>query len=137
MSIKFGIYKCKVCGNIVQTLIPGNGELVCCGKEMELSEKQYEENELGEKHVPEIYTMHEGCDTGTCTEVMYASVIKHPMIKEHYIQFIEVINELKNEIRIKFFNPEDKAEYKLTEIDGKLEVLELCNIHNLWRNKND
>ncbi|MCQ2744353.1 MAG: desulfoferrodoxin FeS4 iron-binding domain-containing protein [bacterium] len=137
MSTRLGIYKCKYCGNVVQTLISGDGDLVCCGKEMELLEEQYEENELGEKHVPETFTMHEGCDTGTCREVKYVSVLKHPMIEEHYIQFIEAINKDKNEVRIKFFNPNDRAEYNITDLGENVHALELCNIHNLWRSKND
>ena len=137
MSIKFGIYKCKVCGNIVQTLINGEGELVCCGEEMELLEYKYEENELGEIHVPEIYELHEGCETGICKEVKYVSVRKHPMTEEHYIQFIEVFDKEKSELRIKFFKPNETAEYNITDFNNVQLALELCNIHGLWRNKND
>ena len=137
MSIKFGIYKCKVCGNIVQTLINGEGELVCCGEEMELLEYKYEENELGEIHVPEIYELHEGRETGICKEVKYVSVRKHPMTEEHYIQFIEVFDKEKSELRIKFFKPNETAEYNITDFNNVQLALELCNIHGLWRNKND
>ena len=137
MSIKLGIYKCKICGNVVQTLIDGEGELVCCGEEMELMECHYEENELGEKHVPEIETVHEGCESGVCSEVKYVSVRKHPMTNEHYIQFAEVYNQEKSELRLKFFKPEEVPAYNITGMDGELTALELCNIHGLWRNKND
>ena len=51
---KLEIYKCHVCGNIVQVLLNGMGELVCCGENMKHLEPQFEENELGEKHVPQI-----------------------------------------------------------------------------------
>lgn len=135
MSIKLGLYKCKVCGNVVQTLISGEGELVCCGEEMEFLETQYEENELGEKHVPEIFTTHEGCETGTCSEVNYVSVRKHPMTNEHYIQFIEVINPDKSEIHLKFFKPNETAEYKVANFNDDFTAIELCNIHGLWKNK--
>ena len=137
MSIRFGIYKCKVCGNVVQVLLEGEGELICCGEEMEHMEKQYEENELGEKHTPEFETAHEGCETGMCTEAKYISVRKHPMTEEHYIQFIEAYNKDKTELRIKFFKPDETAIYKITDFEGELEALELCNIHGLWRSKND
>ena len=135
MSLKLGIYRCNVCGNIVQVFIEGEGELVCCGEEMELLSYKYEENEMGEKHVPEIYSMHEGCDTGTCKEVKYVSVRKHPMTKEHHIQFIEVFDKDKTELRLKFFKPEETAEYNITSFDGELTAVELCNIHGLWRSK--
>lgn len=137
MSVKLGLYKCNVCGNVAQILIEGEGELVCCGEEMELLEYKYEENELGEKHVPEIYNLHEGCETGVCKEVKYVSVRKHPMIPEHYIQFIEVFDKEKSELRLKFFKPEEVAEYNISNFDGELLALELCNIHGLWRSKND
>ena len=137
MSIKLGIYRCKVCGNIVQVLLEGEGELVCCGEEMELLEMQYEENELGEKHVPEIETAHEGCETGMCREVKYVSVRKHPMTNEHYIQFAEVYDKEKTELRLKFFRPDETAVYEITGFSGDLIPLEYCNIHGLWRGKND
>ena len=135
MSIKLGIYKCKVCGNIVQTLIAGEGELVCCGEEMELMEHKYEETEMGEKHVPEIETAHEGCESGVCSEIKYVSVRKHPMTNEHYIQFAEAYNKDKSELRVKFFKPEETAVYDITGMEGELTALELCNIHGLWRGK--
>ena len=135
MSVKLGIYKCKICGNIAQVFIEGEGELICCGEEMELLQTQYEENELGEKHVPEFYDVHEGCETGVCREVKYVSVRKHPMTNEHHIQFIEVMNKEKNELRLKFFKPENTPEYKVAGFEGDLQAIELCNIHNLWRSK--
>lgn len=137
MSIKLGIYKCRICGNVVQVLLDGEGELICCGEEMELLEPNFEENELGEKHVPEIEVVHEGCETGVCSEAQYVSVRKHPMQKEHYIQFIEVFDKDKTELRLKFFKPEETAQYNITGFDKDITALELCNIHGLWRNKND
>lgn len=137
MSIKLGIYKCKICGNIVQVLVAGEGELVCCGEEMEFMEYKYEENEMGEKHIPEIEITHEGCETGMCREVKYISVRKHPMANEHYIQFAEVYDEDKSELRVKFFKPDETAIYDITGFDKNLVAIELCNIHGLWRNKND
>lgn len=137
MSIKLGIYRCKICGNVVQTLIEGEGELVCCGEEMELMEMQYDENEIGEKHVPKIEMVHEGCEAGMCTEVKYVSVNKHPMTKDHYIQFAEVYNRDKTELRLRFFKPDEEAKYNITGFNDKLIALELCNIHGLWRSKDD
>ena len=55
MTEKLELYKCNICGNLVQVLLNGVGELVCCGEAMEKLEAKYEENnELGEKHVPKI-----------------------------------------------------------------------------------
>ena len=137
MSIRLGIYRCSVCGNVVQVYLSGEGELVCCGQEMELLETKYEENEIGEKHVPIIESVHEGCEYGVCTDSKYVCLRNHPMTKEHYIQFIEVYNKDKTEIRVKFFKPEEDARYNITGFDENITALELCNIHSLWRSKND
>ena len=135
MTEKLEIYKCPTCGNIVQVLISGNGELVCCGQAMEKLTPQFEENELGEKHVPEIVTAWDGCDSGMCNERKFVILDKHPMIPEHYIQLIEVSNGDKSEVRIKFFNPNEKAEYEISDMHGEIIAKEYCNIHGLWKNK--
>ena len=136
MSEKLEIYKCPTCGNIVQVLLSGNGELVCCGQAMVKLPQQFEENELGEKHIPDIVTAWDGCDSGMCNERKFVILDKHPMSPEHFIQFIEVIKKDESEIRLKFFNPEDKAEYEISDIRGDVKALEYCNIHNLWRSNN-
>ena len=51
---KLQIYKCEICGNIVQILIPSYGELVCCNQPMKLQEIQHDKSEVGEKHAPVI-----------------------------------------------------------------------------------
>ena len=135
MTEKLEIYRCYVCGNVIQVLNAGEGMLVCCGQAMEKAEPKYEENEMGEKHVPEIVTEHEGCEEGACYEKRFIRLDKHPMVSEHYIQFIEAYNEDKTELRIKFLNPEEKAEYEITDFRGGTKALEHCNIHGLWRNK--
>lgn len=125
MTEKLEIYKCNICGNVVQILLNGNGDLVCCGENMEHLEPQFKEDELGEKHVPKI------------NEINGEKVIKldkHPMIAEHYIQFIEAISEDKNEIRLKYLYPNQTAEYKINDFEN-FNAIELCNIHKLWRSK--
>lgn len=136
MTEKLEIYKCPICGNIVQILNAGEGELVCCGQAMEKLTPQYEENELGEKHVPETVTAWDGCDSGMCNERKFVILDKHPMVPEHYIQFIEVYKKDLSEIRIRFFKPEEKAEYEISDLYGDIQTLEHCNIHGLWRGKN-
>ena len=56
------------------------------------------------------------------------------MVKEHYIEFIEIYTEDKNELRVKFFHPEEKAEIDITDFPKGTNALEYCNIHSLWRN---
>lgn len=136
MTEKTEFYRCNICGNTVQVLINGIGELSCCGEKMEYLEPQYEENEIGEKHVPEIENRHEGCENGVCENRTVITLRKHPMTKEHYIQFIAAKNKQNDEIRIKYLKPEQIAEYDITNFCQEACAVEYCNIHGLWRSKN-
>lgn len=124
MTVKLQIYKCNICGNLVQVLSEGDGSLVCCGQEMELMPIQYDTNELGEKHTPKI-EIKEG--------KKFVSVIGHPKSNEHYIQFIETYSKDKNELHLKFFYPNEIPEMESCLEEGFSSV-EYCNIHNLWGN---
>jgi len=124
MTVKFQIYKCNICGNLVQILQEGDGNIICCGQEMELMNIQYDTNELGEKHTPK---------TEYKNGKNYVNVIGHPMTNEHYIQFIETFSNNKDELHIKFFEPEDIPETEV-KIDKDFSAIEYCNIHKLWGN---
>ena len=124
MTIKLQIYKCQICGNIVQILQEGDGNLICCGKEMELMSIQYDTDELGEKHTPK-------------TEIKdgkkFVNVTGHPMTEEHYIQFIETYTKNKDELHLKFFKPNEIPEMELGVNDNNsFNSIEYCNIHHLW-----
>ena len=100
------IYKCNVCGNIIEVLHAGAGQLVCCGQPMKLLAEKTED--VGkEKHVPVI----EKTETGVRVKV---GPIPHPMEENHYIEWIEVIAEF-----------EIRAE--------NITAREYCNIHGLWK----
>ncbi|MBA5850805.1 desulfoferrodoxin [Clostridium sp. cel8] len=120
------VYKCEVCGNIVEVVNAGGGTLVCCGKPMKL----LTENTVDaaqEKHVPVI----ENAADGVTVKV---GAVEHPMTEEHYIQWIEVHTD-NNKIYRKCLNPGDKpqAEFK---VDGKVEFARAyCNLHGLWKSK--
>lgn len=122
MTLKLQIYKCNICGNIVQILHEGDGNLVCCGKEMELMVIQSDSDETGEKHKPK---------TEFKENKRFVNVFGHPMTNVHYIQFIESYTSDKNELQIKFFKPDELPEMEV-KIDGDINTIELCNIHNLW-----
>jgi superoxide reductase len=123
MVEKNQIYKCNVCGNIIEVLYAGGGELVCCGQPMELLQEKTEDEGL-EKHVPVI----ERTDKGVRVKV---GSVPHPMINEHYIQWIEVIAD--GRVFRKFLKPGDKPEAEF-EIEAKeIQAREYCNIHGLWR----
>ena len=117
------IYKCNICGNLVQILEEGDGNLVCCGQEMKLMGIQYDSNELGEKHTPKI-EIKEG--------EKFVNVIGHPMTDEHYIQFIETYTKDKNELHLKFFYPNEIPEMRAALEGDEFNSIEYCNIHHLW-----
>ncbi len=126
---KLEIYKCEVCGNVVQVLIPSYGELVCCNQPMKRQEIQHDRTEVGEKHEP-VIEMKEN--------KKFVSVKFHPMIAEHYIQFIEIYKKDKSELHLKYLHPEEIAEFDISYLPEDIEAVEFCNIHGLWgENKND
>ena len=114
------IYKCNVCGNIVEVLHTGAGELVCCGQPMELQiEKEVDEGK--EKHVPVI----EKTETGIIVKV---GEVPHPMEEKHYIEWIEV-----NNCKV-FLKPGDNPSAEFN-ISGDVSARIYCNIHGLWKSK--
>ncbi len=123
MAEKLEIYKCEVCGNIVEVLHGGKGELVCCGQPMKL----FRENTTDasrEKHVPVVE------NTGDGFKVKVGSVA-HPMEEKHYIEWIEIIADGK--AYRQFLKPGDVPE-AFFKIDAKqVTAREYCNIHGLWK----
>lgn len=126
MTEKLEIYKCHICGNVIQVLINGVGELVCCSQAMEhLIPHKDENSELTEKHTPIIETENNS---------KFVRLKYHPMTPEHYIQFIEVFPKDKSRLYIKYLKPNEAAEFDITHLEEDIEALELCNIHGLWSN---
>ena len=127
MTEKLQLYKCHVCGNLVQVILNGIGELVCCGQPMEhLKPHKEESNELTEKHTPVV----EQDENGRFVRLKY-----HPMTQEHYIEFIEVYPKDKSRLYLKYLKPDEKAEFDITHLEENVEALEHCNIHGLWKSK--
>ena len=123
MTEKLQLWRCEICGNIVQVLSEGADALVCCGEGMKLLEIQYDNNELGEKHSPKLE------ETGGRRIIHVKS---HPMTKEHHIEFIQVHTKNKREIFTKFFNPDEIPEIDVTQLSSDITAIEYCNIHHLW-----
>lgn len=116
-------YKCNTCGNITQVLHTGIGELVCCGKPMELL-KEKTEDQGNEKHVPIIKKTEKGFKINVGS-------VEHPMEKEHFIEWIEIIADGK--AYRKFLKPGEKPEAEFCIKTKKIEAREYCNIHGLWK----
>jgi superoxide reductase len=118
------IYKCNVCGNIVEVVHGGVGELVCCGQPMELLTEKLQDAG-NEKHVPVIEK------TATGVKVKVGS-IPHPMEEKHYIEWIEL--HADDAVYRKFLKPMDKPEAEFCITAKKLSARDYCNIHGLWQN---
>jgi len=117
------VYKCNVCGNMVEVLHAGAGELVCCGQPMEkLLEKT--EDVGREKHVPVIEKIASGIR-------IKVGSLPHPMEESHYIEWIEILAE--GRVCRKFLNPGDPPEAEFEVRADKISAREYCNIHGLWR----
>ncbi len=117
------VYRCNVCGNIVEVLHTGKGELVCCGQPMELLKEKTADIGL-EKHVPVV----ESTDKGTKVKV---GDVPHPMEEKHYIEWVEVIAD-SGSCR-QFLKPGDKPEANFDIKAKRVTAREYCNIHGLWK----
>jgi len=117
------VYKCSICGNIVEVLSAHDGELVCCGKPMDLQAEKTEDTGY-EKHLPVI----EKTATGIIVKV---GSVPHPMEESHYIMWIEVISGDK--YCRKFLNPGDKPEAEFEVKAENVIAREYCNVHGLWK----
>lgn len=112
------IYKCNVCGNIVEVLTVGGGELVCCGKPMEkLEVKTKDEGE--EKHKPVIKA-----------DKIEVGSVPHPMEEKHFIEWIETDD---GDVKCKkFLKPSDSP---AAEFKNAKSARAYCNLHGLWGSK--
>lgn len=123
MTKKLQVYKCAICGNMVELIHGGAGQLVCCEKPMQL----FEENTVDaskEKHVPVI----ERIDGGFRVRV---GSVAHPMEEKHYIEWIEVIADGKayRQFLVPGGAPEAVFMIQASEITAR----EYCNLHGLWK----
>jgi len=117
------VYKCDVCGNIVELLHTGDGVLVCCGQNMVL-QKENTVDAAKEKHVPVIEKIKGGV-------LVKVGSVEHPMIDSHYIEWIEVHTDKK--VYRKNLKPGDKPQAEFMLNEEVLFTREYCNIHRLWR----
>ncbi len=124
MAEKLQVFKCETCGNIIEVLHAGPGDLSCCGKPMKL----FVENTVDaakEKHVPVIEK------TAAGTKVKVGSVA-HPMEEKHYIEWVELI--VGEKVYRQFLKPGDAPE-GMFSVDATQPAVarEFCNLHGLWK----
>jgi superoxide reductase len=123
MAVKLEVYKCDKCGNVVEILHGGVGELVCCGEPM----RQLKENTVDaskEKHVPVIAKTPSGFK-------VKIGAAPHPMEEKHYIELIEIIDG-ERLCRL-FLKPGAAPEAEFLSQAATVTAREYCNLHGLWK----
>lgn len=120
---KLEVYKCSVCGNMVEVLFVGGGELVCCGKPMQLLVENTTDASK-EKHVPEIEKTADGIK-------VKVGGVPHPMEEKHWIMWVQLIANGKSYRQ--FLNPGDDPEALFKLSAEKPIAREYCNLHGLWK----
>lgn len=123
MAERSEVYKCELCGNIVQVLHGGAGELVCCGQAMTCL-KENTVDAAKEKHVPVV----EKVDGGVKVKV---GDVAHPMEEKHYIEWIEVVADGKSYFQ--FLNAGDAPEAVFNLAAADVTARAYCNLHGLWK----
>jgi len=117
------IYKCAVCGNIVEVVHVGGGELVCCGQPMNLLTANTVDASK-EKHVPVI----EKTDKSVKIKI---GLEPHPMTASHYIEWIEIIFD--GEVDRKYLKPGETPAAEFNVFSSQLIARAYCNLHGLWQ----
>jgi superoxide reductase len=125
MAAQLEVYKCAVCGNIIEVVHGGAGELVCCGKPMQkLVAKTADVGK--EKHVPVI-------EKANATIRVKVGSVPHPMEEKHYIEWIELLADGK--AYRQFLTPGEAPEAVFNMEANGVTVREHCNIHGMWEAK--
>lgn len=126
MAKKLGVYKCEVCGNIVEDIVAGGGTLVCCGQDMTYMEEKTADHTT-EKHVPFVEETENGY------KVRVGENASHPMTEEHSILWIELI--VDDLVLRKYLKPGDAPEAEFcTPKSANVTAREYCNLHGHWKN---
>jgi superoxide reductase len=123
MAKKLQVFKCNVCGNMVEVIHEGPGTLVCCNQPMQAMDENTVDAAL-EKHVPVIEKTAEGY-------LVKVGSVEHPMKDDHYIEWIELLADGK--AYRQFLNPGEKPEALFKVNAENVSAREYCNLHGLWK----
>ncbi len=123
MAERLEVYKCKLCGNIVEVLHGGKGELTCCGEPMVLLVANTTDA-AHEKHVPVIEKISGGVK-------VKIGEVSHPMIEEHHIEWIGIVADGK--AYRQFLNPGEAPEAVFNVEANEITARGFCNLHGLWK----
>lgn len=123
MAQRNEVYKCELCGSIVEVLTGGGGNLACCGQDMDLLTENTTDAAV-EKHVPVLSKTDEGL-------LVSVGSVDHPMTEEHFIEWIELlVDGVSNKT---FLTPGEKPQACFPALDGDITVRAYCNLHGLWK----
>jgi len=124
MTARRQVYKCEICGNIVEMLHPGQGELVCCGVPMILLDEKTADSTT-EKHVPVLLEVEGGV-------LLKVGSVPHPMLDAHFIEWVEVHtpDRVYRAELAPGAAPEAFFPVALSDVTA---AREYCNVHGLWR----
>ena len=125
MTKKREIYRCAVCGNVTEVMNEGHGTLVCCGRPMERMVGNTTDASQ-EKHVPVVEKVEGGY-------LVKVGTTAHPMLEDHYIQWIELHTPLS--ILFRELRPGDKPEVFFRTTEEACCVPAFCNLHGMWNKK--
>lgn len=117
------VYKCLECGNIVEVVHASTGNLVCCGKPMQLL-KENSIDASTEKHVPVLEKKGDKV-------IVKIGQVPHPMTEEHFIEWIEILADEK--VYRKYLKPGDLPEAEFMIFTDDIIAREYCNLHGLWK----
>jgi superoxide reductase len=120
------IYKCQECGNIVEVLNGGAGELICCSEPMIKVEPIIENINFTERHIPVLRKDEDG------EYIIQVGEIEHPMEDAHHVMFIEAISKDNKYLKRVFLSPNEKPVLDLKCKCLNMNVRELCNVHGLF-----
>jgi superoxide reductase len=123
MAKQLEVYKCEICGNIVETLHGGGGALVCCGEEMKLMAENTVDA-AREKHVPVI-------EKGAAGITVKVGSVAHPMEEKHYIEWVELLVDGK--AYRQFLKPGEAPAAFFPVTGAAVVAREYCNLHGQWK----
>lgn len=120
-------FKCRHCGKIIAIVNERNVPTICCGEPMSEMVPNTSDGAV-EKHVP-VYEVKDNVVTVTVGEV------KHPMMENHYIEWIAIETNFGNQRKILKPGEEPVAKFALLEGEKVIRVVEHCNLHGLYATK--
>ncbi len=123
MAQRYGVYKCDLCGNIVEILTGASGVLACCGQDMKLLTENTVDAVV-EKHIPVVTKSDDGW-------LVTVGSVEHPMVEDHYIEWIELI--AGGTSFTTFLKPGDKPTACFPVTSDAVTVRAYCNLHGLWK----